>query len=204
MNIFCIEQNYYLPQHERPGDGTAKPVIFLKPQSSLWQPGASFRYPIFAHELYCGCELILRISKNGRNIPAELARNYYDAISVGINFTALYDPDDLSREELTWEQAKAWDHSSVEGLWMPAENFNNVHDINFCLYKNRTLVQLGNSASMVHDFDTIIAGVSTSFRVNPGDIVFTGTPVGSAQILAGDKLEAFIEDDSVIEFDVEE
>ena len=132
-----------------------------------------------------------------------MAGNYYDSISVGINFTALDNRDELNEEELTWEKAKAWDNSSVAGKWMPATNFKNKKDINFCLYKNRELMQLGNSGLMINNFDTIISSISKSFPVNTGDLIFTGTPAGIGKLVAGDKLEAFIEDDSLLEFDVE-
>ena len=203
MNIFCIEQNYVVHKRERRNVIPGEPVIFVKPQSSLLQPGTSFYYPKFANELYCGCELVLRISGNGKDIKEELAGNYYDSISVGINFTALDNRDELNKEELSWEKAKAWDNSSVAGKWMPATNFKDKKDINFCLYKNRELVQLGNSGLMINNFDTIICGISKSFPVNIGDLIFTGTPAGIGELLTDDKLEAFIEDDSLLEFEVE-
>jgi 2-keto-4-pentenoate hydratase/2-oxohepta-3-ene-1,7-dioic acid hydratase in catechol pathway len=169
----------------------------------LLQKGTSFSYPNFTNELYCGCELVLRICKNGKDINEKQAGNYYDAITVGINFTALYNRDKLNEEELSWAQAKAWNNSSIAGEWIPAINFKNKKDINFCLYKNRELLQLGNSELMIHNFDTIISCISKSFLLNTGDLIFTGTPVGIGELAAGDKLEVFIEDDSLLEFDVE-
>ena len=203
MNIFCIEQNYVVNKREQRNVIPGEPVIFVKPQSSLLQPGTSFYYPKFANELYCGCELVLRISGNGKDIKEELAGNYYDSISVGINFTALNNRDELNKEELSWEMAKAWDNSSLAGKWMPVTNFKDKKDINFCLYKNRELVQLGNSGLMINNFDTIICSISKSFPVNIGDLIFTGTPAGIGELLTDDKLEAFIEDDSLLEFEVE-
>ena len=203
MNIFCIEQNYVTHKREQRNVIPGESVIFVKPQSSWLQPGTSFYYPKFANELYCGCELVLRISGNGKDIKEELAGNYYDSISVGINFTALDNRDELNKEELSWEKAKAWDNSSVAGKWIPATNFKNKKDINFCLYKNRELMQLGNSGLMIYNFDTIICSISKSFPVNIGDLIFTGTPAGIGELLTDDKLEAFIEDDSLLEFEVE-
>ena len=119
------------------------------------------------------------------------------------NFTAIDDQSESSEEELSWEKAKVWDNSSVIGNWMSAANFNNKEDINFCLYKNRELMQLGNSGLMINNFDTIISAISKNFAITSGDLIFTGTPVGIAKIMPGDKLEGFIEDDSSLEFDVE-
>ena len=203
MTIFCIEQNYFANKREQENVVSGEPVIFVKPKNALLQKGTSFSYPNFTNELYCGCELVLRICKNGRDINEKLAGNYYDAITVGINFTALYNRDKLNEEELSWAQAKAWNNSSIAGEWIPAINFKNKKDINFCLYKNRKLMQLGNSELMIHDFDTIISCISKSFPLNIGDLIFAGTPVGIDELTAGDKLEAFIEDDSLLEFYVE-
>jgi 2-keto-4-pentenoate hydratase/2-oxohepta-3-ene-1,7-dioic acid hydratase in catechol pathway len=203
MNIFCIEQNYLAHKQQRRIKIPGEPLIFVKPQRALLQPGTPFYYPKFANELYGGCELVLRICVNGKDIKEKLNSNYYDSISVGINFTALDDQDELNEEEMTWEKAKVWDNSSVSGKWMPATNFKNKEDINFCLYKNRELMQLGNSGLMINNFDTIISGISKTFPVNIGDLIFTGTPVGISKLVVGDKLEAFIEDDSLLEFDVE-
>jgi 2-keto-4-pentenoate hydratase/2-oxohepta-3-ene-1,7-dioic acid hydratase in catechol pathway len=202
INIFCIEQNYFGQKREQRIEIPGEPVIFVKPQSALFQTGTPFSYPRFVNELYCGCELVLRISENGKDIQEKLAGNYYDSISVGVNFTALDNRGELREEELSWEKAKAWENSSVTGMWMPATNFKNKKDINFCLYKNRELLQLGNSGLMINNFDTIISAISKSFPVNIGDLIFTGTPAGIGKLVAGDKLEAFIEDDSLLEFDI--
>ncbi|MEO8415567.1 MAG: fumarylacetoacetate hydrolase family protein, partial [Ginsengibacter sp.] len=94
-------------------------------------------------------------------------------------------------------------NSSIAGEWIPATNFKNKKDINFCLYKNRELVQLGNSGSLVNNFDQVICSISRSFPLRIGDLIFTGAPPGIAELAVSDKLEAFIEDDSLLEFDIE-
>ena len=203
MNIFCIEQNYLAHKEQQRIGIPAEPVIFVKPQTALLQQGNPFSYPKFASELYCGCELVLHICAEGKNINEKLANTYYDSITIGINFTAIDDQSESSEEELSWEKAKVWDNSSVIGNWMSAANFNNKEDINFCLYKNRELMQLGNSGLMINNFDTIISAISRNFAINIGDLIFTGTPVGIAKLMRGDKLEGFIEDDSSLELDVE-
>ncbi len=201
MNIFCIEQNYFLDKPEQPGNNS-RMAIFIKPGSALLQAGTSFFHPEFASELYGGCELVLHISKNGNNIPEQLAEDYYDSISAGINFTAL-NQDELKEANLSWEKIKAWDHSSVVGNWMPTSGFKDKKDINFCWYRNRKLMQLGNSGLMIYNFNKIISEISKSFPVGNGDLIFTGTPAGISRVEPGDKLELFIEDDSVLEFQVE-
>ncbi len=88
------------------------------------------------------------------------------------------------------------------GKWIPLQNVKNKKDINFCLYKNKELVQQGNSGLMVHSFDKIVAYISNYFSVNIGDLVFTGTPAGVGECVVGDELEAFIEDDSLLSIEI--
>jgi 2-keto-4-pentenoate hydratase/2-oxohepta-3-ene-1,7-dioic acid hydratase in catechol pathway len=203
MNIFCLEQNYLAHKREEGNEVSGEPLIFVKPPSALLQTVIPFSYPKRVNELYGGCELVLRISKSGKEIKEKLAGNYYDSITVGINFITLHIPDEFEGEELSWEKAKGWDNSSVAGTWMGVTNFKDKKDINFCLYKNRELMQLGNSGSMLYGFDSIISRVSDLFALNNGDLIFTGAPPGIGKLETGDKLEGFIEDDSVLEFDIE-
>ena len=95
MNIFCIEQNYFGNNQAERIEIPAEPVIFVKSQRALLQAGSPFTYPGLPDELYCGCEIVLRISKNGKDIKEKVNGNYYDSISAGINFTALDNRDQV-------------------------------------------------------------------------------------------------------------
>ncbi|HEY9362113.1 MAG TPA: fumarylacetoacetate hydrolase family protein [Chitinophagaceae bacterium] len=204
MNIFCIEQNYLAHKRERENVIAGEPIIFVKPQTALLLPDTTFKYEDFdENKLYIQSEIALKISAKGKNISEDKAANYYDAITVSINFTAIDIHDELNGIEASWKKAKAWNHSSVVGNWMPIHEFRNKNDINFCLYKNREMVQLGNSELMIYNFDKLISSISKVYSLNIGDIVFTGTPVGVGEVFAGDKLEAFIEDDTLLEFEIE-
>ena len=203
MKIFCIGRNYVAHAKELGNEIPDEPVVFMKPKSALLQPHTPFYYPEFTNELHYECELVLRISKNGKYIQDKFASKYYDAVTTGIDFTARDIQNDLKAKGLPWEKAKAWDNSSVAGTWMPVTDLRDKKDINFCLYKNRELVQLGNSGLMINDFDTIISCISTTFPINAGDLIFTGNPAGIGKLMAGDKLEAFIEDNSLLEFEIE-
>lgn len=204
MNIFCIEQNYLAHKRERENVIPGEPIIFVKPQTALLLPDTAFKYEDFDdNKLYIQSEIALRISANGKDIDEKNASNFYDSITVGVSFTAINIHDELNGIEASWEKAKAWNHSSVIGNWIPIHEFRNKNDINFCLYKNREMVQLGNSELMIHDFDKIISSISKSYSLNVGDIIFTGTPLGVGEVFTGDKLEAFIEDDTLLEFEIE-
>jgi 2-keto-4-pentenoate hydratase/2-oxohepta-3-ene-1,7-dioic acid hydratase in catechol pathway len=168
----------------------------------LLQAHTPFYYPEFTNELHYECELVLRISKNGKYIQDRFASKYYDAVTAGVDFTARDIQNELKEKGLPWEKAKAWDNSAAIGKWIPLQNIKNKKDINFCMYKNKELVQQGNSSMMLNGFDKIVAYISNYFSVNIGDLVFTGTPAGVGECVVGDELEGFIEDDSLFTIEI--
>ena len=202
MKIFCVGRNYSAHAAELGNEVPDEPVIFMKPKSAMLQPHTPFYYPEFTNELNYECELVLRISKNGKYIQEKFASKYYDAVTTGIDFTARDIQNELKEKGLPWEKAKAWDNSAIIGKWLPFTGIKNKKDINFCLYKNKELVQQGNSSHMLHNFDEIVAYISNYFSVNIGDVIFTGTPAGVGEVVVGDELEGFIEDDSMFQLEV--
>jgi 2-keto-4-pentenoate hydratase/2-oxohepta-3-ene-1,7-dioic acid hydratase in catechol pathway len=202
MKIFCIGRNYVAHAKELGNDVPDEPVIFMKPKSALLQAHTPFYYPEFSNELHYEAELVLRICKNGKYIQEKFANKYYNGVTVGIDFTARDIQNDLKEKGLPWEKAKAWDNSAVIGKWIDLKPEINKSDINFCLYKNKELVQQGNSSQMIFSFDQIIANISNYFSLNIGDLVFTGTPAGVGECVVGDDLEGFIEDESMFELSI--
>jgi 2-keto-4-pentenoate hydratase/2-oxohepta-3-ene-1,7-dioic acid hydratase in catechol pathway len=202
MKIFCVGRNYSDHAKELGNDIPDEPVIFMKPKSALLQPHTPFYYPEFTNELHYECELVLRISKNGKYIQEKFANKYYDAVTTGIDFTARDIQNELKEKGLPWEKAKAWDNSAVVGKWIPFANIKNKKEIPFAFYKNKELVQEGNSKDMIFDFDYIISYISNFFSINIGDLVFTGTPKGVGEIVVGDEVEAFLEKESLLTLDV--
>jgi 2-keto-4-pentenoate hydratase/2-oxohepta-3-ene-1,7-dioic acid hydratase in catechol pathway len=202
MKIFCVGRNYVAHAKEMGNEIPDEPVIFMKPKSALLQPHTPFYYPEFTNELHYECELVLRISKNGKYIQEKFASKYYDALTTGIDFTARDIQNELKQKGLPWEKAKSWDNSAAIGKWVLFSNIKNKKDINFGLYKNKELVQQGNSNMMVHNFDKIVSYISMFFSVNIGDMVFTGTPAGVGEVVVGDELEGFLEDESMFKLEV--
>ena len=202
MKIFCVGRNYVAHAQELGNDLPDEPVIFMKPKSALLQPHTPFYYPEFTNELHYECELVLRICKNGKYIQEKFASKYYDAVTVGIDFTARDIQDELKSKGLPWEKAKAWDNSAAIGKWVAFPDLKNKKDINFGLYKNKELVQQGNSSEMNFDFDYIVSYISNYFSVNIGDLVFTGTPAGVGELVVGVEIEGFMEDDSLLKLEI--
>ena len=198
MKFICIGRNYAEHAKELGNEVPDEPVIFMKPNSAYHQPSNPFYYPEFTNELHYECEIVVRISKNGKLIEEVNASKYYDSISVGIDFTARDIQTELKKKGLPWEKAKAWDGSAVIGKWQPISNDVDMKSIVFSLNKNGQVVQQGNSRDMIHDIDKIIAHVSRFFSLNIGDVIFTGTPAGVGECVVGDELEAFLMDESML------
>ena len=202
MKIFCVGRNYAEHATELGNVIPDEPVIFMKPKSALLQAHTPFYYPEFTNELHYECELVFRISKNGKYIQDKFASKYYDAVSVGIDFTARDIQNELKTKGLPWEKAKAWDNSAAVGKWVPLANIKNRKDVNFKLLKNKELVQQGNSKNMMYDFDYIVSYISNYFSVNIGDLIFTGTPAGVGELVVGDELEGFLEEEQLLTLEV--
>jgi len=179
-----------------------EPVIFMKPKSALLQSHTPFYYPEFCNELHYEAELVLRVSKNGKYIPVRQANKYYNAISVGIDFTARDIQNELKAKGLPWEKAKAWDNSAVVGTWKDVTPEMLRKPFHFSLNKNAEQVQLGDSNDMMFGFDDIVSHISNYFSLNIGDLIFTGTPAGVGECVVGDVLEGFLEQERMFELEV--
>ena len=202
MKIICVGRNYADHAKELGNDIPDEPVIFMKPKSALLQSHTPFYYPEFTNELHYECELVLRVCKNGKYIQERHAGNYYNGITTGIDFTARDIQDELKKKGLPWEKAKAFDNSAAIGKFIDITPDLNKKSINFCLYKNKELVQQGNSGKMIFNFDSIIEHISNYFSLNIGDLIFTGTPAGVGECVVGDELEGFIEEQKLLSLEV--
>ncbi|MGG9971277.1 fumarylacetoacetate hydrolase family protein [Ferruginibacter sp. SUN002] len=202
MKIICVGRNYAAHAKELGNDVPDEPVIFMKPKNALLQGHTPFYYPEFTNELHYECELVLRVCKNGKYIHEKQAGNYYNGITVGIDFTARDIQNDLMSKGLPWEKCKAFDNSAAIGKFIDIAPTLNKRNINFSLLKNKELVQQGNSGDMIFGFDAIIANISNYFSLNIGDLIFTGTPAGVGECVVGDDLEAFIEKEMLFKLEI--
>jgi len=197
MKIFCVGRNYAEHAKELGNALPEAPVIFMKPDTALLAPGAKFEYPSFTSDLHYEIELVLRIGKTAKNIPAANALSCVDAITVGIDFTARDVQAGLKSKGLPWEKAKAWDNSAIIGDWKP---FNaDGGEILFSLNKNGQKAQSGTTQDMIYSFETLLEHISGYFTLSPGDLVYTGTPAGVGPCLPGDTLAGFLGDEKLFE-----
>jgi 2-keto-4-pentenoate hydratase/2-oxohepta-3-ene-1,7-dioic acid hydratase in catechol pathway len=202
MKIICVGRNYVDHAKELGNEVPTEPVIFMKPKSAILQAHTPFYYPEFTNELHYECELVLRISKNGKYIQERHASNYYNGITLGIDFTARDIQDECKKKGLPWEKAKAFDNSAAVGKFIDITPEFKRNHINFTFNKNGEQVQKGNSNDMIFSFDFLIAHISNYFSLNIGDLIFTGTPAGVGECMVGDELEAFLEGNSLLKLEV--
>ena len=187
---------------ELDNDLPTKPLFFMKPESALLPAGEAFPYPDFSHEIHYETELVLRICKTGKNIGESQASEYYDAITVGIDFTARDLQSQCKAKGHPWEIAKAFDYSAPMGEFKRINEMKHPEDIAFGMKLNGEWKQQGHSRDMIFGFDSIVSFVSRFVTLYEGDCIFTGTPQGVGEVKVGDRLELFLEDESLFGFDV--
>lgn len=204
MKIFAVGMNYI--QHNKELDGTLykpeEPVIFTKADSALLKDSKPFFLPDELGRIDYETELVVRICRLGKSIPQRFAHRYYDAVTVGIDFTARDLQNKLRAEGKPWNLCKGFDGSAAIGEWVSIEKFRDIQAIHFRLDINGNTVQEGCSSDMLFKVDEIIAYISQWFTLKTGDILYTGTPAGVGPVHIDDHLTGWLEDRKVLEFNV--
>ncbi len=200
MKIICIGLNYRKHAVEMGRPFPAEPVVFLKPDSSILKKNKPFFLPGFSSMIQYETEVVLKISRLGKSIPAKFAHRYYDEITVGIDITARDIQNRNSAAGLPWELSKGFDGAAPLGRFIPVTSVRDLKSIDFRLEINGKTVQMGNTSDMIFSIDEIIEYVSRFFTLKTGDLIFTGTPQGVGQLRKNDKLVAFLGDEQVLDF----
>ena len=202
MKIICIGRNYLAHIKELDNDLPTEPMFFMKPETALLPAGEAFPYPSFSKEIHFETELVLHVCKSGKNIPELQAADYYDALTVGIDFTARDLQNRCKAKGHPWEIAKAFDYSAPMGSFKKFSELKHPDDIAFGMKLNGTWAQQGHSCDMIFSFDRIVSHVSRFVTLNEGDYIFTGTPQGVGEVHVGDVLELFLEEEYMFCFNV--
>jgi 2-keto-4-pentenoate hydratase/2-oxohepta-3-ene-1,7-dioic acid hydratase in catechol pathway len=192
MKIICIGRNYLDHAKELGNKIPTSPLFFLKPDTAIQPKGHPFFIPDFSNNIHFEVELVLKISKNGKNIDEKFAHKYYDEIGIGIDFTARDIQEDCKKNGLPWEKAKGFDGSAQISNEFINKKLLKLEDINFSLNLNNSLMQKGNSKNMIFTFDQIISYISKYYTLRAGDLIYTGTPSGVGKVEIGDNLSCFI------------
>lgn len=212
MKIFAVGMNY--AQHNKEiktallqqgigstdDDRQRDPVIFTKADSSLLKDGKPFFVPDHLGRIDYETEVVVRISRLGKSIPEQFAHRYYDAVTVGIDFTARDLQKRLREEGQPWEIAKGFDGAAVIGEWTDKNLYQSMQGLRFALDINGERRQEGCTCDMLTSIDRLIAYISTFFTLKTGDLLYTGTPVGVGPVKIGDHLEGYLEGRKVLDF----
>ena len=222
MKIFAIGMNY--AAHNQELHGTLKrpdePVIFAKADSAILNQGKPFFVPDHLGRIDYETELVVRICRLGKNIPERFAPRYYDALTIGIDFTARDLQKKASEAGQPWTICKGFDGSAAIGEWIPKEKLltdpeapcsqsglQSLHfHLNIQTEEDRQLgregktVQEGCTSDMLYNVDEIIAYISRFFTLKTGDLLYTGTPAGVGPVHIGDRLEGWLEQRQVLAF----
>ena len=202
MKIIAIGRNYADHIKELNNERPDEPVIFLKPDTALLKNNDPFYHPKFSQDVHHELEVIIRICREGKSISPQFAHKYYDKIGLGIDFTARDVQQKAKEKGLPWDKAKGFNGSAPVSSWIEKTAFTNLQDLNFHLLVNGEKKQEGNTSLMLYSIDEIIAHISEYFTLKTGDIIFTGTPKGVGPVNIGDKLEAYLEQEKLLDFEV--
>ena len=222
MKILAVGMNY--TPHNKEMNETLlpkEPVVFSKPDSALLREGRPFFVPDFDDRFDYEAELVVKISRIGRDISEQYAHRYYDEVSVGIDFTARHLQSSLRKDGLPWEICKGFDGSAALGRFVKKSELFDIdgctgvtaemkpsktggchvseeswrkliRDISFHLDIDGKTVQHGHTSDMLFGIDQLISYMSRFFTLKTGDIIFTGTPAGVGPVREGQLLEGYI------------
>ncbi len=193
MKLICIGRNYAAHAAELGNARPDEPIVFMKPGSAILANHKPFYYPEFSIDIHYELELVVRIAKNGRHVQPQFALDYVESIGLGLDLTARDLQQHCKEKGQPWEIAKAFDHSApLSTDFLAPADFAQLHDIEFSLEKNGEEVQHGYSRNMIFPIPELICYVSRFFRLQKGDLIFTGTPEGVGPLAVDDELVGFI------------
>jgi 2-keto-4-pentenoate hydratase/2-oxohepta-3-ene-1,7-dioic acid hydratase in catechol pathway len=202
MKIICIGHNYKEHVKELKTPVPKEPVFFMKPDSALLLDNKPFFLPDFSNEVHHEVEVVIKINRLGKNIEKRFANRYFSEVTVGIDFTARDLQRKCKQEGNPWEIAKAFDGSAALGKFIKIDQLSHPQAIEFSLDINGTKAQKGNMSDMIFSVDLIIEYVSRFITLKIGDLIYTGTPAGVGPVKINDRLEAYIENRKLMDFEV--
>ena len=191
--ILAVGRNYADHAAEMGAPASSPPVVFLKPPTAIVQDGGTVRIPDGAGELHHEVELVAVIGKRGKAIPSERALEYVRGFAVGLDMTLRSVQAEAKARGEPWFYSKGFDTSAPVSMVAPAEEVGDGSGLELSLDVNGVRRQQANTSSMLLAVAALIAHVSKTVTLEPGDLLFTGTPAGVGPVEAGDRLEARLE-----------
>jgi len=202
MKILAVGRNYAAHIEELNNERPEAPVVFMKPDTAVLRNNEPFYYPEFSKDVHFEVEILLKINKHGKHIQEKYASLYYDELGIGIDFTARDLQQHAKEKGLPWALAKGFNNSAPISNFYPIDQFGDIHDLNFGLEIDGVQRQKGNTRLMLFSFNQIISYISRFITLKKGDIIFTGTPAGVGPVAIGNRLKAFIGNQTLLDFEV--
>jgi acylpyruvate hydrolase len=188
--ILCLGKNYEDHIREMKSQIPTSPVVFLKPSSAVIENGSTIVIPKMTHQLHHEVELVVVMSKGGKNIPKEKALDHVLGYGVGLDMTMRDVQTEAKKNGLPWAIAKGFDTSAPISMIVPASNIHDPHQLHISCSVNGVIRQQSSTGKMILRIEDIIEYLSSIFTLEPGDIIFTGTPEGVGEVKPGDVIEA--------------
>lgn len=197
--IVCVGRNYGAHAREMGVDRPPEPLLFLKPSTALLPGGGEVRLPSWSRDVHHEVELVVRIGTGARDLDAAAAGRCVDAVAVGIDLTARDVQARAKSEGAPWAVAKGFDGSAPVGPFAAAGSLAPLADGQLRLWVDGRLRQEGRLSGMIWSVPELIAFISTRFTLEPGDLVFAGTPEGVGPVRRGERVRAVLEGYSEVE-----
>jgi acylpyruvate hydrolase len=191
--IICLGRNYIEHAREMQAEIPKEPVLFLKPSSAILETGGRIMIPSFSRELHHEVELVALISHGGSQIPRTEALSHIGGYAVGLDMTLRDVQAEAKKKGLPWSVAKGFDTSAPLSSFVTRESVPDPHNLAISLAVNGSIRQRSSTANMIFKLDAVVSYISSIFTLEPGDLIFTGTPEGVGPVNAGDTLLAEIE-----------
>jgi fumarylpyruvate hydrolase len=192
--IYCVGRNY--ADHVREMGGTPErspPIFFTKPADAIVHDGADVPYPPRTRNLHHEVELVVAIGKGGSHIAPDQALAHVFGYAVGNDYTRRDLQKQMREAGQPWDVAKAFDHSAAISAIHPVETFGHLSRGRIWLTVNGEQRQEADLAEMIWDVPGVIAELSTFWTLQPGDLIYTGTPAGVGPVVPGDSVVAGID-----------
>jgi len=194
--IYCVGRNYEDHAKEMGFSGREAPFFFMKPADAIVvvEDGetGTIAYPTLTKNLHHEIELVAAIGTGGRDIVAADAHKHIFGYAVGLDMTRRDLQADMKKQGRPWDIAKGFDQSAPIGPIVPVAHAGDVEKADISLQVNGTTRQTSNVAKLIWTIAETIEHLSAAWELQPGDLIFTGTPEGVAAVVAGDVLEGSV------------
>jgi fumarylpyruvate hydrolase len=194
--IYCVGRNYEEHAREMGHTGREPPFFFMKPADAVVVVNAgdtaSLPYPSLTSNLHHEIELVVAIGVGGKNIPVDQAAKHIFGYAVGLDMTRRDLQNDMKKQGRPWCIGKGFDHSAPIGPITPAADVPGIHQADISLRVNGAVRQQSQISQLIWNVAETIAQLSAAWALQPGDLIYTGTPAGVGAVVTGDTLEGAV------------